>query len=236
MEDVCIGLNSTTYWLNRWQLILGSLGSTMLGHRLYLAAGRGELPELDRQRPYAAEIHLPPYRPWHLRSAAPIDLSRGIGLRCGVQSRDFITTGVVVMAAPHNGRVGLLLTRSFAYAVPADLIKRVNEVTAIEVTDEWDVYSLQRMAWDDIRADCSHLGLPAGFELDEVERGSTECLRAAEASLSRWKLLRKLGARRFCNMHQRRVLDATWTFALGFFNLMCPDDGRAQELHDTFYE
>ena len=106
------------------------------------------------------------------------------------------------------------------------------------MTDEWDVYSLQRMAWDDIRADCSHLGLPAGFELDEVERGSTECLRAAEASLSRWKLLRKMGARSYYpeGHLDRHVLDATWKFALGFFNLMCPDDGRAQDLHGIFYE
>ena len=220
--------NSMATWLARWQLILGSLGSTMLGHRLYLAAGRGELPELDRQRPYAAEIHLPPYRPWHLRSAnAPINISSGTGLR------DFIATGVVVMAAPHAGRTGLLLTSSFSYPVPADLTKRLPD---LDVTAE---AAMVEVAWDQIRADCIHLGLPAGFELSEVERGSTECLRAAEESLSRWKLLRKMGARSFQANDlglEGQVLAATWIFALGFFNLMCPDDGRAQDLHDNFYE
>ena len=193
----------------------------MLGMRLYLAAGDDELTELERRRPYAAEIHLPPYRPWQE----------------GNSFHDCMTAGVVVMAAPHNGRIGLLLTSSLSYPVPSIPGSAGVPDDSLPHGVDTIIERQSRLAWNDIRADCRHLALPAGFELDEVERGSTECLRAAEASLSRWKLLRKMGPRAFYDDgYDGQVLDATWMFALGFFNLMCPDDGRAQDLHGIFYE
>ena len=140
--------------------------------------------------------------------------------------------GAVLVAAPHSGRPGLLLTTSRSFlARPSFLADR-----------PYDPHGeFARGAWNAIRAECASLGLPAGMDLSEVERGATECLRAAEASIGRWKLLRRMGPHSSYNLdpdpRQQSYapqLDATWAWAVGFFNLVI-DDGRAQELPDIFY-
>ena len=218
------GSKALGVWHTRWMLIVGTFGSTMNMIRSYRAGD--DPPNLVRQRPYAAEIRIPPYRPCRLRSPARDGLLGEFDKYSGNGVRDFAWSGAVLMAAPHNGRVGLLLTGSQSYPLPGQGLP--NEGAHVQKAHE---------AWEVIRAECADIGLPAGLELEEVERGSTECLRAAELSISRWKGLRKRGARIFYTDNiQGRVHDATWTFAIGFFNLFCPDDGREQDLHGIFYE
>lgn len=233
-EDVIHqGDSPLTIWLGRWIDIVGWMGKVLGGSRSYRAGD--DPPRLIRQRPYAAEVHLPPYKPWRLRGKTD-DL------------RACASTGAVLLLAPHSGRPGLLLTcsRSFllpgqpTFDLPVEEVRRIN--LSAQVKEEWHV-AYAHGEWDRIRAECAEFGLPAGFELEEVERGSTECLRAAEKSISRWKLLRRHGAhsssgyagRPYSSDGDGRALDATWAWALGFFNLVI-DDGREQDLPDMFYE